>query len=260
MLPLAHRRVLVTRARGQASALAALLEQQGATAVLLPAIEIAAPASWCALDAALGGLRSFDWLLLTSANAVHALMQRARTLHLSPHARRIAVIGPATATAVKDSGLAEAVDLMPEKYIAEAFADALGPHCPGASMLLVRAAAGRDVLPDTLRSAGAMLTIADAYRNVVPQESLAALPALFAPHAEQPVDAITFTSASTACNLSALLGAAGVTLPANVALASIGPITTAAMRSLGLEPAVEADESTVEGLVRALAVHFSHAS
>lgn len=257
MLPLSHRRVLVTRARGQASALVELLQQQGATAISLPAIEIAPPSSWCALDAALTTLRSFDWLLFTSANAVHTFVQRARTLHLFAQPQRVAVIGPATATAVIAAGVASGVDLMPTQFVAEAFAEALAPHCPGKSMLLVRAAAARDVLPDRLREAGAAVTIAEAYRNIIPQESIAALPVLFAPAARPQLDAITFTSASTAHNLSALLDAAACTLPAGIALASIGPITSAAMRSLGLEPTVEAQQATLPDLVAALAAHFS---
>lgn len=261
MLPLADRRVLVTRARGQASALAALLEQQGAQVVLLPAIEIAPPRSWCGLDAAITALAGFNWLLFSSANAVHALMQRARSLRIMPHPGRIAVIGPATARAVLDSGLAPAIDLMPNQFVAEAFAEALAPHSPGATMLLVRAESGRDVLPERLRNQGANLSIVDAYRTIVPPESLAALSALLE-HAvpdsldHLTLDAITFTSASTARNLAALLEASGRKLPARVALASIGPITSAEMRSVGLTPTVEAREATVAALVSALADHF----
>lgn len=256
MSALVHRRILVTRARTQASALATLLEAQGARPILLPTIEIAPPASWRALDAALSALRSFDWLVFTSANAVHAFMQRARTLQLAPHPQRIAVIGPATARAVKENGLAAAVDLMPARFVAESFAAALTPHCVGANMLLVRAADARDVLPEALIEGGSNLTIAEAYRNVLPQDSLAALPALFASDAEEKLDAITFTSASTAHNLAALLKAAGLAAPRGSALASIGPITSAAMRSAGFAPDIEAAESTIESLVAALAMHF----
>lgn len=257
MLPLAHRRVLVTRARTQASALAQLLEQQGATAILLPAIEIAQPRSWCGLDAAITALNSFDWLLFSSANAVHALIERARQLGVVPHPRRIAAIGPATARAVLDSGLAPAVDLMPEQFVAEAFAEALVPYCSGAAMLLVRAESARDVLPDVLRNNGANLSIVDAYRTIIPAESLAALPALLGPPNHEAVDAITFTSASTARNLAALLEAAGQTLPSWMVLASIGPVTSAAMCSAGLPPTVEAAEATIASLVSALSAHFA---
>lgn len=256
MLPLADRRILVTRARGQASALATLLATRGAVPILLPAIEIAPPASWCALDASLVALRSFDWLLFTSANAVHAFVQRARILRIAVDPRCIAVIGPATARAVTESGLSPVVDLMPDLFVAEAFASALAPHAPGASMLLVRAAEARDVLPEALIAAGANLTIAEAYRNVLPQESLAALPGLLASDAEHKLDAITFTSASTAHNLVALLDAAGNSLPRSIVLASIGPITSEAMRSVGLEPTVEAGAATIASLVDALEAHF----
>jgi len=257
MLPLYNRRILVTRARGQASALAVLLDARGAIPILLPAIEIAPPVSWCALDCSLSTLRSFDWLLFTSANAVHAFVQRARTLKIALNPRRIAVIGAATARAVIESRLAPAVDLMPERFVAEDFASALALHACGASMLLVRAAEARDVLPQALVAAGANLTIAEAYRNVLPQQSLAALPGLLAPGAEQILDAITFTSASTAHNLVALLAAAQVSLPGSIVLASIGPVTSGAMRSISLEPAVEADEATIASLVKALEAHFA---
>jgi uroporphyrinogen-III synthase len=252
--PLEDRRILVTRPRGQASALAELLEQRGATPILIPTIELAPPRSWCALDAALASIRSFDWLLFTSANAVHAYVERARTLKHAPYARRIAAIGPATAKAVQQAGLAAQVDLMPEHYVAESFAESLIPHAPGASMLLVRAAAARDLLPEALTAAGAILTLADAYQTVIPESSIAALRELLAEPTPQ-LDAITFTSASTAQNLAALLESADLTIPPGTTLASIGPITSQAMRDLGLTPTLEAEPSTIAALVEALTKH-----
>jgi uroporphyrinogen-III synthase len=256
MLPLANRRILITRAAGQASKLAALLEAEGAETIVIPTIEIAPPSSWCALDAALSELRSFDWLLFTSANAVQAFVERARALGVAAYPKRIAVIGPATAAAVKEDGLAadEPQLLLPERYVAESLAEALLPYAAGARMLLVRAAAARDVLPETLRAAGAYVMIAEAYRNVVPHESAGSLRALFA---TRPPDAITFTSASTAHNLASLLDGAGLNVPAGVALASIGPVTSQAMRELGLEPTAEAAEATLPALVSALAGYFT---
>ncbi len=138
---------------------------------------------------------------------------------------------------------------MPVQYVAESLAQALLPHAPGASMLLVRAAVARDALPEALTAAGAKVIVADAYRSVIPTQSAARLQMLFS---NAPPDAITFTSASTAENLKALLDAAGLALPANVILASIGPITSQAMRKLGLEPTVEAAEATIPALVEAL--------
>jgi uroporphyrinogen-III synthase len=245
--PLANRRILITRARGQASALATQLEALGATTILIPTIELAPPTSYCALDAALSSIRSFDWLIFTSANAVAAFVTRARTLNLSPHPKRIAAIGPATARAATEAGLT--VDLIPPQAVAESLAEALRPHTSGASMLLVRAAVARDILPEYLTTAGATVTIAEAYRTIIPKDSVAELRTLFTTH---PPDAITFTSASTAQNLAALLQAARLALPRATVLASIGPITSQAMRELGMEPALEAAEATIESLVAAL--------
>jgi uroporphyrinogen-III synthase len=244
MASLADRRILVTRPRGSASKLAEKLEAEGAETISIPAIELAPPASFCALDAALVTLSSYDWLLLTSANAVEAMMNRARLLRVRPYARRIAAIGPATARAVVESGLARAVDLV----------EVLLPHAPGARMLLVRAAVAREVLPDQLVQAGAELTVVEAYRTVVPRESVEAVAALF--RGPLPPDAIPFTSASAAQNLQALLDAAGVSLPPETMLASIGPVTSLAMREMGWKPAVEASEATLDALVQALAGLF----
>jgi uroporphyrinogen-III synthase len=246
-------RVLVTRPRGQASALALLLEAEGAVLVLIPTIELAPPDSYDGLDTALQELGSYDWVLFTSANAVRAFAERARALDLVPDPRRVGVIGPATAKAVQEA-LQRAPDLMPQTYVAESFAEALVPKAHGAKMLLVRAAVARDILPEILVAAGARVTVAEAYRTVVPQGSIAALCALFA---EAPPDAIMFTSASTAQNLTGLLESAGLGIPAGTVLASIGPITSKAMRELGLEPTLESAESTIPSLVGSLASHFA---
>ncbi|MEO6909916.1 MAG: uroporphyrinogen-III synthase, partial [Edaphobacter sp.] len=215
-------------------------------------------------------LKNYDWLLFTSANAVEVFRQRkeqnpgaprpdSRTWVSGEHKSpipfpRIGVIGPATARAVQGIGLS--VDLIPPKYIAESLAQALVPEALGKRILLIRAAEARDILPETLTAAGAIVTIADAYRTQVPADSIAALHRLFSSPANYP-DAITFTSALTARNLVALLDAASVTLPASIALVSIGPITSQALRDLGLEPTIEAAESTLPSLVEAVKEHWS---
>ncbi|HWZ51195.1 MAG TPA: uroporphyrinogen-III synthase, partial [Granulicella sp.] len=176
--PLAHRRILITRTRQQASELAAQLEALGAEIILLPTIELAPPSSYAALDAALAGLQSFDWLLFTSANAVHAFQQRALLHELSPKPQRVAAIGPATAKAVENIGLN--VDLIPPGYVAESLAAALSPQAPGHRFLLVRAEEARDILPASLTAAGAQVSIAPAYRNLVPPDAIPALQRLFA--------------------------------------------------------------------------------
>jgi uroporphyrinogen-III synthase len=252
--PLTHKRILITRTRHQASDLAAQLEALGATTILIPTIEIVPPTSFAALDAALTCLRTYDWLLFTSANAVEAFHRRAQFLHLTQLPKKIAVIGPATLNAANAIGLT--VDLVPPQYIAESLAAALLPEAPGKSFLLIRAAEARDHLPETLTAAGATVTIAEAYRNQLPPESIPALQTLFASPETYP-DAITFTSASTARNLCALLEAANLTLPPNITLASIGPITSETLRNLGHEPTIEASEPTIQALIQSLLTHLA---
>jgi uroporphyrinogen-III synthase len=254
MQPLHDKRILITRSRHQGSELAARLEVLGATTILIPTIEIVPPASFSALDAALTCLGTYDWLVFTSANAVETFHRRAQLLRLTQLPKRIAVIGPATLRAANEIGLT--VDLFPPQYIAESLAEALLPEAPGKSFLLVRAAEARDTLPEALTAAGATVTIAEAYRNEIPTDSIPALQVLFHSPENYP-DAITFTSASTAHNLFALLEAAGVILPGGIALASIGPITSQTLRDLGREPNVEASTATIESLVQSLLVHFS---
>jgi len=251
MAALENKRILVTRTRQQASDLAARLEALGATALLVPTIEIVPPETYAGLDAALAQLESYDWLLFTSANAVEVFGQR-RNPSLIPG--RIAVIGPATAQAAREIGLQ--VDLIPSRYVAESLAEALAPEALGCRILLVRATDARDTLPEMLAAAGAEVTVAEAYRNRVPLDSVLTLRQLFQVPANYP-DAITFTSASTARNLVALLEAASLTLPAGIIFVSIGPITSRALRDLGYPPHLEAAEPTIPALVESLAGYFT---
>jgi uroporphyrinogen-III synthase len=252
---LSNKRILITRTRHQASELATQLEGLGACPVLIPTIEIVAPASYAGLDAALAEMASFDWVIFTSANAVEVFDRRRGLLAGAELAtpfvtpKKIAVIGPATARAVEAVGLG--VDLVPPQYVAESLAEALVPHARGARMLLVRAADARDHLPEALTAGGATVTIAEAYRNQIPPESVPALREMFRVPESYP-DAITFTSASTARNLVALLEVAGLRLPSGIVLASIGPITSQALRELGYEATVESGVPSIPGLIEAL--------
>jgi uroporphyrinogen-III synthase len=248
--PFHHRRILITRSRHQASDLADQLEALGAIPILIPTIEIVPPESYAPLDAALAKLETFDWLLFTSANAVDVFQQRRVR---SQRPGKIAVIGPATARAVEGIGLA--VDLMPPQYIAESMTVALTPFAPNSRMLLIRAEQARDHLPEALAAAGARVTIATAYRNRTPSGSVSALVSLFSDPAGYP-EAITFTSASTVRNLFSLLDGAGLTLPPDITLASIGPITSETLREFGYRPTVEADAPSIGALIEALVKRF----
>jgi uroporphyrinogen-III synthase len=252
MLSLTGKRILVTRTRQQSSDLAARLEALGAIPILIPTIEIVPPESYTALDNALEQLDTFDWILFTSANAIEVFAQR-RVPGLAP--KRLAVIGPATAKAAQAIGLQ--VDLIPPRYVAESLADALSPQVAGCRVLLIRAVEARDVLPESLTQAGAFVTVAPAYGNQIPATSVSMIKEVFDSPKHYP-DAIPLTSASTARSLVALLNASNLTLPQGVALASIGPITSEAIRDLGYEPAIEATEATVPALIEALEKYFAH--
>jgi len=249
MPPLTGRRILITRSRQQGSELAAQLAALGATPILIPSIEIAPPASYAPLDEAIAHLQHYDWLIFTSANAVNAFRSRTPITDTP----KIGVIGPSTAKATQSAGLR--VDLVPKQAVAESLIEALLPNLhPGSRVLLIRAATARDILPESLTQAGAKVTIAEAYRTVIPSESIESLRTLFA---SNPPDAVTFTSSSTATNLVALLESAGITLPPTIVRASIGPITSATLRTLGLPPTIEAPEATTASLASTLSAHFA---
>lgn len=241
-LPLFGKTVVLTRPRDQAPALAARLAELGANVVELPTIQIEPPASWGPLDAALKRLESFDWLIFTSANGVRFFLERldASARDLRAVRGRICAIGPATAAAL--AALHLKVDLMPEEYVAESVVQAF-ERIPleGARILLPRAAVARDLIPKELEKFGARVSVVEAYRTV-PAAGVA-WPADLHP------DWVLFTSSSTVENFVALFGAGRLR---NARVASIGPVTSATARRLGVEVAVEAAQHTTEGLVDAL--------
>lgn len=253
-LPLAGKRVLVTRARRQAGQLSAELAKLGAEAIEIPAIEILPPESFGALDAALLNLREYQWLIVTSANAVRAIGERCEALGV-PAANfshlQIAAIGAKTARALDEAGLRASV--VPKEYVAESLLEALAAKADGARVLIARAAAARDVIPETLTRRGARVDVVEAYRTVVPRESATKMVEVFA---GAPPDAATFASSSAVANFFLLLDAAGLKRPDAMLAVSIGPITSQTLREHGWEPATEADPHDVAGLasstVRAL--------
>lgn len=253
MKALAGKRILITRARSQAGVLAAALESEGAEVIAIPTIEILPPDSYHALDRALENARKYRWLILTSANGVEALAARLQALSLAGsalHGLKVAAIGPATAGALQRNGLP--VDVVPEQYVAESVVDALRGQVAGQNVLLVRAKLARDVIPVELRKLGAVVDVVDAYQTVVPSASCDELRRLFAAADRMP-HGVTFTSSSTVSNFFALLRHAGLSsLPPAVAAISIGPITSRTLREYDVEPAMEAAEFTILGLVAAL--------
>jgi uroporphyrinogen-III synthase len=289
--PLAGLRVLVGRARHQASALSSGLQALGAEVIEVPFIEIRPPRSYVKLDSALDQIAEYDWLILTSVNGVDAMASRLKRLRISAESLRhlrIAAIGPATRDAIGASGMK--VSVIPERYVAESVVESLRGKVKGKRILLARAKVARDVIPRELHRMGARVDVVEAYETVVPAASRKRLRTVMANAGLRP-DVVCFTSSSTVRNLVELLGAApnrnaptkhgfrsGGTsanspalqrrgkmrtgssprgtidpwkLPDTITFASIGPITSSTMRELGLPVHIEADECTIPGLIRA---------
>ena len=250
--PLAGTRILVGRARHQASSLSAGLRSLGASVVEIPFIEIRKPQSFQPLDDALKNLKRYDWLVLTSVNGVEAMWERRRKFRLTRrHFQhlQIAAIGPATKRALVKSGLK--VKMVPEEYVAESVVRGLRDKVSGKRVLLVRAKVARDVIPEELRAAGAEVDVVEAYETVIPTKSGERLRALMKDSTRRP-HLVTFTSSSTAGNFAELLGTVRTGLLKDVEFASIGPVTSATLRELQLPVAIEAREFTMGGLIRAI--------
>jgi uroporphyrinogen III methyltransferase/synthase len=257
--PLEGRTIVVTRAAAQAERFIQLLEAAGARVLAAPAIVIGPPPSWEPLDAALDALGSFTWVIFTSVNGVAMVDRRLSSRRLAWSAlvgRRVAAIGPATADALAEHGVR--VDLVPEEYRAEGLLERLrGVVTPADHVLLPRAAQTRDVLVTGLRHLGAQVTEVAAYATRRGEGGATRLREALAAGT---IDAVTFTSSSTARNFAELftederrdwLG--------HVTVASIGPITAATATEYGLTTDVMPGEYTIPALARALAEHFARA-
>jgi uroporphyrinogen-III synthase len=245
--------VLVSRAKKQAGALSSLLRDLGCQVIEIPFIEIRKPSSFKPLDTALTVLGSYDWLILTSVNGVDAMFERMDRKRLDPSSLsqlKIAAIGPATKKAIEKRGFKVAVT--PKEYIAESVVAALHKRVNDKRVLLVRAKIARDVIPRELRKAGAQVDVIEAYETIVPESSRQRLSKLLVSNRKP--HAITFTSSSTVKNFVDLIGLRGgrAVIKDGVHTASIGPVTSATLRELGLPVNIEAKEYTMQGLVDAI--------
>lgn len=249
--PLFGRVIGITRPEDQADDAAHRAYQLGALPVLLPTIEIAPPEDWSAVDEVLGRLNSFDWIVWTSANGVRSLLDRL--WQTGGDVRRVgkarlACIGPATASALERYSLR--ADLVPSEFRAEALAAQLGPHVANQRVLWARASRGRDVLPEELARAGAILEQVVVYQN----RDVSSFPATELGQLERgELDWIALSSPSIARSLARLLTpAARDQIGSRTRLASISPVTTAAAREVGLPIDAEATEYTWEGLFQSM--------
>lgn len=249
--PLFGKSVLVTRAREQASALTAKLEELGAQCLEAPAIQIAAPESFAALDQAVQELGSYQWLIFTSTNGVDHFFDRLH--HAKKDSRllagvKVAAIGAQTAAQLRKFGIY--ADIVPLEFRAEGIVEALaGLIEPGMKVLIPRALVARDILPVKLTELGAIVNVVPAYRTIIGDTDGAAVAARLA---AGDISLITFTSSSTVTNLLELLGPQGAQLISKAQIACIGPITAATCVEHGIRPDIIADEYTIRGLVEAI--------
>jgi uroporphyrinogen III methyltransferase/synthase len=238
--------VLVTRAAHQASDLCRPLAELGAEVLVQPAIEIRRPADTGPLDHALADLDRFDWLVFSSANGVQHFFERVAETgrDLRALARvQLAAIGPGTADELARYHLR--ADLVPAEFRAESLVDALQSQAADRRFLLVRASRGREVLAEGLSAAGGQVEQVVAYESV---DTLAPDPEIAERLIVGRIDWVTVTSSAIARSLARMFG----DVLRQTRLASISPITSATLRELGYEPAVEAAEYTMAGLASAI--------
>jgi uroporphyrinogen-III synthase len=292
--PLSGIRVLVGRARHQASALSRELRKRGASVLEIPFIEIHKPRSFRPLDSALKSLQDYDWLILTSVNGVEAMWNRMEKLPLvlsvnrlsrapgkdrvaktdlkgrgfsravkantslaalAAEARRLHIAAIGPATKKALEQRGMKVDVVPKEYVAESVVQSLRRRVNGKRVLLVRAKVARDVIPQELRRAGAHVDVVEAYETVIPNSSSSRLRAAVKSSTTRP-HVITFTSSSTARNFVALLHPSSEALQ-GIRFASIGPVTSSTLRELKLPVDIEARQFTIPGLVKAIVRSFN---
>jgi uroporphyrinogen III methyltransferase/synthase len=254
--PLSGRRIVITRAREQAVAFSEAVEKLGGEPFPFPTIDILPPDSYEPLDEAIDRIQEYDWIIFTSVNGVKAFLDRMRTLRKdlqSLQRASIAAIGPETAKALRSADLR--VDLLPGEYRAEAILKELDPRqIAGKRVLIPRAAVARNVLPETLQEWGATVDVVAAYRTVAVGSRADRLRALLR---EKRVDAVTFTSPSTAAAFAGLFeGEPLAELLADTAVACIGPITRGRVEALGIRVDIVPQDYTIAGLTRAIAAYF----
>ena len=255
--PLFGRRIVITRARAQASGLVAELNRLGAQCIEIPTIRITPAEDTAPLRAAIERIEQYQWLVLTSVNGVKyffdTLFGMGKDVRALGHLK-FACIGPVTKARLADYGIVS--DILPETYraesVIEAFADV---DIQGKHVLLPRARKARTILPEELTRMGAVVDEVTSYETRLADDGKETLVDLLNDGA---VDAVTFTSSSTVTNFMSLLeGQDSDALLDGVTLASIGPITSDTLKSSGFQPTIEADPYTIRALIDALTTHYA---
>ena len=258
-LPLAGRKVIVTRSPKQSGEMNRFLEKLGAQVIACPTIEIKPPTSWEQLDRALVHLSWFDWLAFTSANGVEYFLRRLDELghgRAELMAHRVCAVGRKTAEKLKSENIS--VDVMPERFTAESLVEdfikrfGVSQRLRGSRMLLPASKTTRDVIRPAMDKIGVYVEIVEAYQTVLPSSASKDVMKLIR---DANSDYIIFTSPSTVANLAAILETDHLKPHlAKTRVACIGPVTADAARSYGLDVHIQPKEHTAEAIVRALAM------
>ena len=258
--PLFKKRIVVTRAREQASGFLKRLTELGADCIQFPTIEVVPPETWDPVDRAITAIESYNWAIFTSVNGVKCFLKRMAVLGKDVRdlkGIKIGAIGPKTAEAWHHLGIKP--DLMPGEYRAEAVVAELGKWgIEGTRILLPRASKARAVLPQELRNMGAHVDVVSVYRTIRPDHDTAKVWEMLEKGA---IDMVTFTSSSTVNNFFEMFGTDASKLQtwmASVAVACIGPITQKTAQEKGLTVHLVPPEYTVESLTDSIVQYFTH--
>lgn len=258
--PLFGKRIMVTRAREQASSFLGALTDLGADCMEFPTIEVVPPKDWDALDQAIEDLEDYQWLLLTSVNGVRFFLKRLEALGKDVRdlkGLKIGAIGPKTAEIWSRFGIKP--DLVPEEYRAEAVVDCfrkLGP-LKGTKILLPRAAQAREVLPEELKKMGAQVDVVPAYQTIRPDHDTGQLREMLK---KGSIDMVTFTSSSTVENFVEMFEVDQPHLQqwmSRVTVACIGPITARTAQTKGFSVDLVPSEYTIEAFTDSIVHYFS---
>ena len=254
-ITLSGKRILITRAREQSAEFTSQLKALGGEVIEFPTIEIVPPSRWNELDQAIDHLRSYDWVIFTSANGVNFFWQRLKDKNdRFPSSLRVCAIGPATARQLREKEIP--IDYMPKEYIAEAILEGFEKmNSKGKRILLARAKKARDILPRGLRKMGAEVDVVETYRTVKPKGGGKKLRALLR---DGKIDVITFTSSSTVDHFVALLKREElIRLIKGIAIACIGPVTAKTAKDWGMKVKIQPKQYTIPGLTKAIVEYFA---
>ncbi|MFQ5454745.1 MAG: uroporphyrinogen-III C-methyltransferase [Nitrospirota bacterium] len=254
--PLFGKKIVVTRAREQASAFADLLSLYGAEPIEFPTIQVVPPESWSDLDEAISKIEGFDWIIFTSVNGVRYFIERLRANKRDIRILKgikICTIGPKTKDEIERYSISP--DLVPAEYRAEAIIEQMGRKgIRDKKILIPRAEVAREILPEELTRMGAVVEVKTAYKTVRPDGNIGRVRELFR---EKKISVITFTSSSTVKNFVEAFSKEDVSrITEGAIIASIGPITAKTAQEYGIKTDIMPQEYIIPALTEAIAEYY----